>query len=179
MATYAFSPGSSVPTLQVTTPTDTSHTPRLDAAMAFTTPCGSGSLTMTFVAALGPVLLTTIWYAIAWFGAIVAGATLLMPSVSSTSTVVVALALLLPGVGSGFAAATRALLVTSPARVSLSTRTTSVMVVLAPTARSPSWQLTPPLHRPCVGVALTKLVPAGSRSTTLTSVATAGPLFVA
>src|SRR5690606_16582633 len=92
MATYTLSPGNSVPTLQVTTPAATVHAPRLDAAIAFSTLAGSGSLAMTFVAALGPVLLTTIWYAIAWFGAIVAGPNLAMLRPSSTVTLVDALA---------------------------------------------------------------------------------------
>ena len=58
--------------------------------------------------------------------------------------------------------------------------TTIVILADEPLTRLPRPQLIVevPLHEPCVGVADTKVTPAGKVSLTFTPVAPAGPLFV-
>ena len=88
-----------------------------------------------------------------------------------------AVALLLAGAGSGWSATTLAVLVRVPA---LSGWTTIVIVALAPLASPPRLQLTVvvPEHEPWLGVAETKVRPAGRTSVRVTPVAALGPLFM-
>ena len=76
---------------------------------------------------------------------------------------------------SGSAAVTLAVLVTVPTVVAVST---IVIVALLPLARLPRLQLTVVSHVPWLGVAETRVVPAGTGSLTTTLVALLGPSFV-
>src|SRR5690606_1940524 len=106
-------------------------------------------------------------------------ATLPMLRSALDSTVVVADAVLLAAYGSPLAASTRAVLTsTVPVCVALATNPTTVIVAVASSSMAPSWQLMPASHIPWLGTAATKLTPPGSASTTWTSFAAAGPLFV-
>src|SRR5262249_58836736 len=103
--------------------------------------------------------------------------TALVNTRSATCGVTVALAVLLPVTGSNWSAAeTVDVLVAAawPVTVALRTR-----VALAPTARVPTAH-TPvaAVYVPRLGVADTKLRPAGRRSWTETPVAVFGPMFV-
>ena len=63
----------------------------------------------------------------------------------------------------------------APAWIGLTTMVTTTDALFA---MLPSWQVTLASHVPCVAVAETKVVPAGSGSLRTTRVAVLGPLFL-
>jgi hypothetical protein len=102
--------------------------------------------------------------------------------IGSELMVVIAVAVLLPGVGSVVAAATVAVFVIVP--VALGAVTTISTVAVAPLGKMPSLHTTVlvPEQVPVLGVAETNVTPAGSTSVRVTPLVVAGmagiPLFV-
>src|SRR2546423_1651701 len=112
--------------------------------------------------------------------AAVAGPVLVIARSANRWTVVVAVAVLLPVLGSGVTDVTVAVLVIVPVVVGL-TVTTIVIVVVAAAARLARVQVTVPLdwlHVQPAPAALTKVTPAGRVSVTVTLVAPVGPPLV-
>ncbi len=112
------------------------------------------------------------------FGSAVAGAVIVVAMSACGVTVVVAVELLLPGLGSVVPGAltVAVLVIVPPVRLLV---TTSVTVAVAPLAIVPIVQVTGavPLHVPCVEVADTNVVPAGRGSVMMTLGAVSMPRF--
>ena len=139
-------------------------------------PAGNTSLTITAVAALGP-LLTTERVNVTFdptTGAALLTVLVIARSVAAVGTGVEVL-LLLVGVGSVWFPEMVAVLAYTPVDLTVAT---TVRVALALSAKLPMFQLGA-LQVPVEGVALTKVYPVGKLSTTLTPVAANGPLLVA
>jgi hypothetical protein len=175
-----------LPMLQVTVPLAWLQVP-VDApvhvALPNVTPAGSGSVTTTPVALLGPLFVAVMAYARELPTKTGSGESLFVtPRSVRVFTVVLVEAVLFPEFRSVWLPAILALFVIVPAAVGV---TVIVIVTDAPLARLPRLQVTVPLawlHVPAdapVHVAAPNVTPAGSVSVTTTPVAAPGPLFVA
>jgi len=174
MLNVAVAPFASVPRLQLTAVV---QVPWLEVAETRTMPAGSVSVKVTPVAAEGPLLMTVNEKVTLLPVFTVCGVT---DSVSERSaagfTVALALAELFAGLGSFSFAAIAAELVTVPVAFGFSTTST---VALVPLDRFPIAQVDNGFVQvPWLGVAPTKVVPAGGVSVRITPVAGEGPLFV-
>jgi hypothetical protein len=179
MVTVALAPLARVPRLHVTVtvPLQLPCDVMVDTQVA---PPGKVSVMVTPVAALGPLLVTTIVYV--RFCPTKTGSglsVLVIERLAAAFTVVVVVQLLLPVFGSVTPLLTLAVLLSVPTAAAPGV-TTMVTVALAPLANVPIEQLIAglPAQLPCVDVAETNVTFAGRVSETVTPVAALGPLFV-
>jgi hypothetical protein len=153
--------------------------PTGDASETKFTPAGSASVSDTLAAGAGPLLVTVIVYVkLAPKVMVPAEASFVTIKSAAELTVVVAVAELLAGVGSGSVAVTVAVFDSIAAAVGV---TTMVMVALPLFTIPPRLQVTVPA--PCVqtgpvGVTETKVTPAGRVSVSTTFVASRGPALL-
>ena len=97
---------------------------------------------------------------------------------AALTTVVLAVAVLFAGFGSAVTAETAAEFVSVPLPAEAETATTISIVALVPPGKIPSAQLivVVPEHDPVLGVADTRVTPAGNVSVTVTPLVVDGPL---
>jgi hypothetical protein len=165
-----------VPRLQVTVLVP-EQDPTEGVADTKVVPAGRTSVTLTLAALLGPALFTVMVYVMLEPAAAVAGPLLVIDRSAFAVTFVLAVELLLPGVGSEVVADTVAVFERLATVFAVTTR---AIVGDAPALTVPRLQVTVlvPEHEPTEGVAETKVVPAGSVSLTVTPAALLGPEFV-
>ena len=178
ISTFAFADLAILPRLQVTVPEACVHVPCVGIAERKVTPAGSVSVSVTPVAVDGPKLWTSMSY-VSWsFTATGFGEPDLETRrfAEGGTTVVTTVELLSLGSGSVSAEVTDAVLVSiAGAPGAVTTMSTPRDVVLG---IEPMLHVTVPdtcVQVPCVGVAETKVTPAGSVSVSVTPVAVDGP----
>ena len=179
IVTCAEAPDAIVPSAQETVPPASEQAPWLGVADTKVRPGGSGSSSVTPVAADGPPLETTSVQ-------VTVPPAIAVPPVFSRvrsaagPTVVLAESLSFELSVSAWSPDTTAVLVRVCSASANGTATTRSNVSLAPVARSPTSQVTisPAAEHSPAGSEETRLVPAGSVSTARTPVASEGPLLV-
>jgi hypothetical protein len=180
IVTAALAPLAKLPRAHVIVPDDCAHEPTVEVAEPHETPAGITSISVTPVAALGPLLVTTTAYATFDPTAIGSGKSLIVTDTSAEPgfTVVLALAELFDGLGSLSFATTLAVFVSVPTASGV---TTIVTVRIAPADMFPSPHVTVPLacaQVPEVGIADTKATAPGNTSVTVTPVTPSEPALV-
>ncbi len=186
MVTVTLAPLFKVPMAHVTVPPPFEQVP-LDAPVhdpdTYATFAGNGSVTLTPVAALGPLFVTRMLYVRGWPAKTGSGESLLVSDrLAAGSTVLLVVEELLPGTGSFTLLDTLAVLLSEPTAKADGV-TMIVTVTLAPLANVPMAHVTvpppfeqvpldAPVHDPDTYVTF-----AGNVSLTVTSVAELGPAF--
>ena len=173
----ALAPDASVPALQVTVPEALVQPLEAETNV---TPAGRVSVTTTPVAGLGPLLLAVTVYVMVLPATAEAGPVFVIDRSAEAVTLVVAVAVLSPLVGSGSLALIVAVFVMLPPVAGAVA--VMVIVALAPDASVPTAQTTVPealVQVPWVELADTNVTPAGRVSVTVAPVAVPGPLLLA
>jgi hypothetical protein len=176
MVTVALAPLAKVPIEQVIVAVPV-QLPGLDVAETNVTFAGKVSVTVTPVAALGPLLVTRMLYVRFWPANTGSGESLLVSArFAAALTVLLVVEVLLPDTGSPTLLDTVAVLLSVPTAPAPGV-TTMVTVALAPLFSVPMEQVTVavPLQVPDVDAAETNVTVAGRVSLTLTPVAVLGP----
>src|ERR1700674_2013471 len=176
MVSVAFAPLIKPPRFQ--TPVTGLYVPALGVAETNVNPAGTRSVTTTPVALLGPLFVTVTVNVTLELSGGVGLSTTFATAMSAAWPVTVAEAASLPGLGSGCASAgLGAVLKTGvvPVTVAMIDRVALAVLAMAPMSHNP----VAALYVPALGVAETKVSPAGSWSVTCTPVALLGPLLVA